>query len=116
MIEYKEVEKMDRCDAAYLFTICSMRLYRRTIEKVTLYGKSNAKGRYVASIGIYFSDPSNNTHTLCFKLYDEEYIWFLNSLAHDFPEVPLEDLTEKKQKSVNAKGGEKNDVQTGTEA
>lgn len=93
MIDYAELEKLDRCDVAYLFAITSMRLYRRTIEKITLFRKANNKGRSVTSITVYYSDPANNTHTQFFKLYDDEYMWFLNRFSHDFPEVSLEDLT-----------------------
>lgn len=116
MIDYKEIEKMDRCDVAYLLTISGMRLYKRTIEKITLYRKPNNKGRYVSSIGIYTSDPGNNTHTLFFRLYDDEYIWFLNAITHDFPEVQLEDFTEEKYKLMQTEGGGQNDVQASEEA
>lgn len=115
MIDYKEIEKMDRCDVAYLYAISSMRLYRRTIEKMTLYRKPNNKGRYIANISIYFSDPANNTHTQYFKLYDDEYIWFLNAIAQDFPEVHLEDLTPENYKLVKTEEGVQNDLQASEE-
>ena len=114
-MDYKELEKMDRYNAAYLYTISRMRLYRRTIEKITLYRKPNSKGRYVSSISIYFSDPAENTHTQYFKLYDDEYIWLLNAIAHDFPEVQIEDLTEERYKVVKTDGGRQNDVQASEE-
>ena len=115
MMDYKELETMDRCDVAYIYAISSMRLYSRKIEKVTLYRKPNNKGRYVSTIGIYFSDSSDNTHTQYFKLYDDEYIWFLNAISNDFPTVPLEDLTEEKYKVVKTKAGEQHDVQASSE-
>ncbi len=111
---YKEIEKEDRCEVAYLYLIAKMRLYREKLEKVTLYRKVNKNGRYVSNITCYISDNTEDIKTLFFRLYDEEYLWFLCAVQEDFPEVAFEDLTPEKYKLVKT-GGEQNDIQTSSE-
>ena len=114
LMTYKEIEKENRCEVAYLFLISKIRLYKEKLEKVTLFRKLNSYGRYVSNITCYISDTSNNIKTLFFRLYDAEYLWFMCAVQEDFPEVAFEDLTPEEYKIVKT-GGVENDVQTSTE-
>lgn len=110
-----ELKKMERCDVAYLYLLCNLQLYKQKLEKITLYRKRGDKGRYVASVTCYLADYNNNLHTLYFRLYDEQYLWFLCAVQADFPEVEFEDLTPEEFKVVKTDGGEQNDIQTSEE-
>lgn len=113
-ISYKNIEKEDRCEVAYLYLISKVRLYNEKLEKVTLFRKPNSYGRYVSNITCYISDSGNNIKTLFFRLYDEEYLWFMCAVAEDFPEVAFEDLTPEEYKLVKT-GGVDSDVQASEE-
>lgn len=112
---YAELKKEERCEVAYLYMLCNLHLYKQKLEKITLYRKRNDKGRYVASITCYLADSNNNLHTLYFRLYDEQYLWFMCAVAEDFPEIAFEDLTPEEFKLVKTGGGENNDVQASEE-
>ena len=110
-----ELQKEERCEVAYIYMMCNLCLYKQKLEKITLYRKRNDKGQYVASITCYLSDSNNNLHTLYFRLYDEQYLWFCTAVAEDFPKIEFEDLTPEEFKLVKTKGGGNNDVQTSSE-
>ena len=108
MIDIKELKKKDRCEIAYLYLISYICLYRLKIEKISLYRKHNAKDRLISNIIVYVSDPSETLRHLYFRLFDADYVFFLNYIAQDFPELPIEDLTDEadKIKVPEKKGGE----------
>ena len=114
MITYKESENMELSEIAYLYLISNLRLFNQHLEKMTLYRNKNRSGQIVSSITCYLAGKGKNFHTLYFRLYDDDYLWFLNSIAHDFPNVNLIDLSEESH--VSETGGVQNDVQTSTEA
>lgn len=113
---YAELKKEDRCEVAYIYLMCNLNLYRQRLEKITLFRKVSDAGRYVSSITCYLADSKNNLHTLYFRLYDEEYLWFICAVQNDFPDICFEDLTPEEYKMVKTEGSGQNDLQTGEEA
>lgn len=95
-----EVAKMERQELAYTMLICKMTLYKESLEKVALIRKKNTKGRYFSLITCYLTDVSGNIHAEKFRLYDEEYLWFLCAIQEDFEDVEVIDLTAEEDKVV----------------
>ena len=94
-MRYVDLENYDRPQVAYLYLISQIKLFKETLDKVTLYSKKNSAGQLYTSITTYLADTKDSLHTVNFKFFDDEYIWFLNSLSLDFPDAPLEDLREQ---------------------
>lgn len=111
---FAELKQADRVEVSYMYLLCNLSLYKQRLEKITLYRKKNDKGRLVSSVTCYLLDNSNNIHTLYFRLYDEDYLWFCSAVAEDFPKTTLEDLTAEEDKLVK-KGGGQNDIQPSVE-
>lgn len=112
---YADLNNQDRSEVAFIYLMCNLNLYKQRIEKITLYRRRNDRGRYVASVTCYLIDFNNNLHTLHFRLYDEQYLFFLCAVQNEFSEVAFEDLTPEEFKLVKTEGGGKNDVQTSSE-
>ena len=100
---YAEMKKMDRAEVTFIFMMSKMIIYREKINRVTLLRQPNGKGRLVSSIVVYLTDKNQNLHQLNFRLYDEQYLWFMCALAEDFPHVKFEDLTPEEYKLVKTK-------------
>ncbi len=114
MLTYKETEKMELSEIAHMYLISNLRLFNQHLEKMTLYRNKNRSGQIVSSITCYLAGKGKNFHTLYFRLYDDDYLWFLNSVSREFPNVTFIDLSEESHASETE--GVQNDVQTSTEA
>lgn len=99
---YKDIKYLPYPNVCYGHFCYSLRRYKQTIEKVVLYRKHNIHGRLISQITIYTHDKNKTLIPHDFRLYDDDYVWFLNELAEDFPEVPLEDLSNEKDKLVKS--------------
>lgn len=115
-MKFSEIKDKQRCEIAYLYLLCNLQLFKQRVEKITLYRKKNDKGRYVSSITCYLADKENNLHTIFFRLYDDDYLWFLCAVQEDFSDTEFEDLTPEEFKIVKVKGGVKDDFQASEEA
>ena len=108
-MNYSELDKLNRCEVARLYIYSQLKLFRQRLVSISLYRRHNGKGQLVSNITCHLLDVKGNVHPRSFKLYDEEFLWFLNSISLEFPDVSLQDLTEEKDKMI---GGDENDAET----
>lgn len=106
---YVELSRMSRCEVARLYILSQMRIFNQKLVSITLYRHHSEREQLISNITCHLLDRKGNVHPRTFKLYDEEYLWFLNSISLEFPDVSFQDLTEEKDKLI---GGEKNDAET----
>ncbi len=99
-MRYAEVNQLEREQIAYHCLLFRLALYKESLEKITLFRTKNRKGRLMSTIACYVTDCNNNHRCEKYRLYDEEYLFFLCSAEHDFPDVPFVDLTDDKYKLV----------------
>ncbi len=97
---YSELEKLNHPEICYGFLCYKMRLFHEKLDKVTLFRKHNNRGRLISQIVAYTHDSNDTVRTQIFRLYDDDYIWLLNAITEDFPDVPFEDLSDEKDKLV----------------
>ena len=99
-MRYTEVKKMEQQEVVYHLLLFKLVMYKEQLEKVTLFRKKNAKGRLISSVTCYLSDCNGNTHMEHYRLYDNEYLWFVCALQQDFPDLDFKDLTTDESKAV----------------
>ena len=104
-MKYAEVMELPRDMIAYNYLISYMALFKDTLEKICIEKRKGHRGGSFFFIACHLKDKNDNNHSTYFGLFDDEYIWFLNHVTHEFPDVELEIKEE----------GEKNDTEANTE-
>ena len=89
----KELQSMERWEVCRLYVNSCAHLYHEKLNRVTIARYKTRKGRTVTSVTCYLIDSKNNLHSLFFRIWDDEYVWLLNSFSHDWPDADFEDLT-----------------------
>ena len=98
-----EVFAMSFTEVCYTELLCTMYRFRDELVKITLKRERNTKGILCAVVDCHLqSKKSGNTAVKTFSLYQDDYLWFLNSIQADFPEIVLEDLTADEDKPKGA--------------
>lgn len=97
-----EVQKMERNKVAYNILLCKLAFYKEQLERVTLVRKHNERGTLISCIVCYLTDKGGTMHTEKYRLYNDDYLWFITALEQDFPEIPFEDLTREEDGMVEA--------------
>ena len=92
-----DFDKLDRWEIAHLYVTSCMKMYHQTLSRVTITRSRNKKGRALTGVCCYLLDTRNNTHSLFFRLFDDEYIWFLNRLSREYPDVDVMDLSQESE-------------------
>ena len=98
-MNFKEYNGLNRPEAEYIFLLSKMRHYNEGIKKVTLFKQKNSKGKLISLINIYLIDRHEQLHNERLRLYNDDYIWFLNCISADFPNLEFEDISDKAEET-----------------
>lgn len=96
-----EIDRLNHTEACYLYLLAKIKLYRLTLDKITLYRTHNKDNRLVSTIICYMRDKKDGVKIETFYLYDSDYMWFINEFPEDFPDIDIVDLTDEMEKIKN---------------
>lgn len=87
----KHVDSMETAELRYYELLTTMRSHGEKLVRVHLFRERGSKGGIHAYITCYLENKGGKVFEHKISCFDDDYLWILNKINIDFPDVPFEE-------------------------
>ena len=87
----EEILEMEEGDQAFAYVVIRLRMYKLTLDKVMLENERTKRGYLVTTVTLFTHSRNGKEHTDCFRMYNDQYLFFMTAMGNAFPDVEVLD-------------------------